>query len=265
MNNARMTVQTLEKDSNMRFQVRRMLTGLAWSVFGIGGLCLSLTYFPWLNITEKYKDIRVRKARKMISKSFNLFFTFTRLTGVMNREIEGIDELRKVKGTVIVANHPTILDYVLIASRLPEVDCLVKADLTHNFFLKGVVRAADYLLNDASESLVEECRRRLGAGENILIFPEGTRTIPGKPLKLHRGVAHIALRCNAPIETIRIHCSHRWLDKSSEWYEIPPSKPTITVKRSETLKSSDFINPLEDGYSLAARRLTKKLAEVLSS
>lgn len=31
MNNTRTTLQTLEKDSNMRFQVRRMLTGLAWS------------------------------------------------------------------------------------------------------------------------------------------------------------------------------------------------------------------------------------------
>lgn len=251
-------------DSFFVFQYRRLATGLGWSVFGIGGLLLSLTWFPLLNIVVQDKSRRISIARSTISASFRLFFKFVHLIGVMNYQVEGVKELNKLKGRIIVANHPTILDYVFIASQMPQLDCLVKADLSKNFFLKGVVKAADYLLNNASEELVAECDKRLAEGHNILIFPEGTRTVPGIPMKLHRGVAHMALRCGCSLHCIHIKCSDRWLDKSSQWYEIPKSKPTIKVSLGTEVKSQDFLSENESGYSLAARRLTRHLREVLS-
>lgn len=264
-NSAASRVYVSKPDSFAAFQYRRAATGFCWAIFGIGGLGLTLTYFPWPNVTEKNKERRVDRARKAISASFRLFLKVTRGLGVMDYKVEGIEELRNVKGAIIVANHPTILDYVFLASQLPTVDCLVKAKLKENFFLKGVVKAADYLLNDASEELLGECRSRLAAGHNILIFPEGTRTVPGEPMKLHRGVAHIALRCGCPIEAAHVHCSDRWLDKSSEWYEIPNSKPVITIKRLGSVDPSEFTKPDEEGYSLSARRLTRALAALLES
>lgn len=78
-----------------------------------------------------------------------------------------LEELRKLKGVIIIANHPTIIDYVMIASKLPEMDCLVKASLRHNFFLKNVIRAADYLSNDGSVEVIDECCRRLQAGRTF--------------------------------------------------------------------------------------------------
>jgi 1-acyl-sn-glycerol-3-phosphate acyltransferase len=251
-------------DGFLRFQYRRLATGFGWAVFGIGGLTLSLTYFPLLHVLVKNKEKRVRLARSAIGASFRLFFRFLRTIGVMRFRLEGLDMLEDLKGAIIVANHPTILDYVFIASALPQVDCMVKASLQQNFFLKGVVRAADYLINDASEALVGECERRLTEGHNILIFPEGTRTVPGRPIKLHRGVAHIALRCGAPIQTIRISCSDRWLDKSSEWYEIPKSRPVIGLRSGDLVNPKEFTKEGEEGFSLAARRLTAHLTQQLA-
>ena len=64
MNNARMTVQTLEKDSNMRFQVRRMLTGLAWSVFGIGAFVFRSPIFLGSTFQKKTRTfVFVKRAR----------------------------------------------------------------------------------------------------------------------------------------------------------------------------------------------------------
>lgn len=252
-------------DNFIVFQFRRLMTGLAWSVFGIGGLILSITWFPLLNAFVKDKKKRVRCARATISASFRLFFRFTKVAGVMDFELDGIHDLNKVRGGIIIANHPTILDYVFIASQMPQLDCLVKAGLKKNFFLKGVVKAADYLINDASEELVRECDRRLAEGSNILIFPEGTRTVPDMPMKLHRGVAHIALRCRCQLYAVWIHCSDRWLDKSSQWYEIPKSKPKITLRRGPQISAGDFIDESEEGFSLASRRLTRHLTQVLST
>lgn len=255
--------QSPKPDSFIRFQIRRLATGMGWAVFGLGALSLALTWFPCLNLFVRNKKARVRTARKTISASFKLYFNFLKLIGAMNYDTDSVHELNKVKGSIIIANHPTILDYVFMASQMPEVDCLVKAELKNNFFLKGVVKAVDYLLNDSSNRLIEECRKRLAEGENILIFPEGTRTKPNQPIKLKRGVAQIALRCECNIEVVRIHCSDRWLDKSSQWYEIPKSKPTITLQKGQTVKVAGFINDSEESFSLAARRLTAHLKKLL--
>lgn len=129
--------------------------------------------------------------------------------------------------------------------------------------MRGPVIAADYLVNTPSETLLDDCRRRLADGHNILIFPEGTRTVPGKTARLKRGVAHVALRCNAPLEVVHIHSTPGWLDKTNPWYVIPRSRPKMTFTRGERINPADFIQPGEDGYALASRRLTRKLQEVL--
>lgn len=64
MNNARMTVQTLEKDSNMRFQVRRMLTGLAWSVLELGAFVFRSPIFLGSTLQKKTRTfVFVKRAR----------------------------------------------------------------------------------------------------------------------------------------------------------------------------------------------------------
>ncbi len=51
----------------------------------------------------------------------------------------------------MVANHPTLIDYVILASVMPETDCLVKSALLRNPFVSGVIRSADYLINSEAE------------------------------------------------------------------------------------------------------------------
>ena len=48
-------------------------------------------------------------------------------------------------GIVIAPNHPTMLDAVLIMSRLPRVVCITKAALWDNWALGGGIRLAGYM------------------------------------------------------------------------------------------------------------------------
>lgn len=171
--------------------------------------------------------------------------------------------MRSDEGCLVVANHPTLLDYVFIASQAPEIGCLVKASLVNNPCFKGVIRAADYLVNSQGETLLPESQRRLAAGESILIFPEGTRTRPGEPLTIQRGAAQIAVRSGCPLRLVHIHCDRRYLDKHSRWYQIPARKPMITVSVKQRLNSADFILPSDDAPAIAARRLSQYLCQAL--
>ena len=163
---------TREPDSFLKLQIRRLATGFCWAVFGIGGLTLSLTAFPVIRAATDSKETSVLRTRRLISASFRLFFRLTHLLGVMEADTAGIQCLKDKKGVILVANHPTLIDYVLIASVIPETDCIVKSALTGNFFLKRVVRAADYIVNSEDPSdLVRDAEARLAKGGVLLIFP----------------------------------------------------------------------------------------------
>lgn len=148
---------------------------------------------------------------------------------MLDYHIEGGDILRRDRACLVVANHPTLIDYVLLASVMPEADCLVKAELRKNPFFSGVIHTADYLLNSQSDTLLPACEQRLQGGESIIIFPEGTRSRYCESIVLQRGAANIAVRCGCDVRIVHIRCSQNTLGKQSRWYHIPPEKPYFSV------------------------------------
>lgn len=238
---------------------RIAMTGFCFALFGLGGLLLSVVWFNVLLVFVWDNSRRRRIARRSISASFRLFLTVTRVLGVLDYRMEGVDILRQERGCLVVANHPTLIDYVLLASVMPETDCLVKSALLTNPFLSGVVRAADYLVNSQADALLPASQQRLAQGDTILIFPEGTRTKPGETMTLQRGAANIAVRCHSDLRIVTIHCSERMLDKESKWYQVPPCKPLFTIEVRERVKINPFYDADSQEPALAARQLNRHL------
>ena len=238
---------------------RLVMTGLCFALFGLGGLLLSTFWFNVLLIAIWDKARRRRIARRSIAASFRLFLTVAKRLGVLDYQIEGRDILRNEQGCLVVANHPTLIDYVLLASVMPETDCLVKSALLKNPFLSGVVRAADYLINSQVDALLPACQQRLEQGDTILILPEGTRTRPGEAMTLQRGAANIAVRCSSDLRIVTINCSEQMLDKESQWYNVPSVKPMFTVSVHERVKIGQFYDANSQEPALAARQLNRHL------
>ncbi|XFX82264.1 lysophospholipid acyltransferase family protein (plasmid) [Klebsiella pneumoniae] len=238
---------------------RLVMTGFCFALFGIGGLLLSVVWFNLLLLLVWNPVRRRRLARRSIAASFRAFLTVAKTLGVLDYRIEGSDVLRQEKGCLVVANHPTLIDYVLLASVMPETDCLVKSALLKNPFVSGVIRAADYLINSQADALLPACQQRLDQGDTILIFPEGTRTRPGEKMTLQRGAANIAVRCGSDLRVVTIQCSEHLLDKQSKWYDVPPAKPLITVEVRERIAIDPFNDANLQEPALAARQLNRLL------
>lgn len=244
---------------------RLVMTGLCFILFGIGGLLLSLVWFNLLLLIQRDIGRRRRLARRSISLSFRIFLWVARNVGALDYRIEGREILTREHSCLIVANHPTLIDYVLLASVLPETDCLVKSALLRNPFVGGVIRAADYLINSQADTLLPDCRQRLIAGDTILIFPEGTRTKPGKPITLQRGAANIAIRCNSDLRVVQIHCSEHLLDKQSRWYNVPLKKPLFVIEMRERISIKTFHDPVKNSQPAQdVRRLNRYLLQQLA-
>lgn len=236
---------------------RILATGFCFSLFGLGGLLLSLVWFNILLVFVRNTTHRRRLARRSISLSFRFFLRVTQAMGVLDYRFHGQEILRQERGCLVIANHPTLLDYVLLASVMPETDCMVKSALLKNPFVSGVIRSADYLINSQADSLLPACQQRLTQGDTILIFPEGTRTRPGEAMTLQRGAANIAVRCASDVRIVTIHCSQRMLDKQSQWYDVPPVKPLFDVVVRERITLTDFYDANRQEPALAARQLNR--------
>lgn len=238
-------------------------SGLAFVFFGIGGLCLSLTAFPLITLLVRDPARRADLAQRLARQAFRLHIRFMILFGVINLDVVGAEKLMHDEGTLIVSNHPTLLDVVLLISLLPRTQCIVKAEIWRNPFMRGVVTAAGYIRNDGDpEKLIQDSADVLAAKNNLIIFPEGSRTVPGRPLRLQRGAANIAIRARAPIRLVTIKCVPPTLMKGQKWYEIPPVRMHFTIVVHETIETGRFMS--ESVPSVAARRLNTYIGERLT-
>jgi 1-acyl-sn-glycerol-3-phosphate acyltransferase len=206
-------------------------TGLGFAVFFLGGALAALTVLPMVGLLARDAQTRHDRTRVMIRRMFRLYIAMLRALRVLSVEIHGREELGRIEGKLIVANHPTLLDVVLLIALVPRVQCIVKHQLWQSRYLGGVVRQAGYIRNDLpSEQLLEACRSSLAAGCNLIVFPEGTRTLPEQPVRFHRGFANIALLTGADIQTVSIRCNPMFLMKGQPWWQIPPTPPKFTVR-----------------------------------
>ncbi|MDN3640808.1 lysophospholipid acyltransferase family protein [Simiduia curdlanivorans] len=234
---------------------RLFATGFSFTLFGLGGLLLPFYAVPWLLITPKGVK-RERKARWLVHINFRFFMNMMRALGILHYYVEDIDRLRQ-PGQLILANHPSLIDVVLLISLLPQADCVVKSALMKNPSMRGVIRLAGYIANDDPEQVIAEAKASLARGNHLIIFPEGTRTVPGRAISFQRGAANVALRLEQAIRPVLITVEPATLTKQVAWYEIPLSGPFEMVLR--VLPERSLPSTEGQPVSLAARQLTKQL------
>lgn len=234
---------------------RLLATGLCFVSFGLGGLFISSVIFPLQALFIKDKSKRSKLARYTIHKAFRFFVLMMRFFGVLTVKLENFALLENLREHVVIANHPSLIDVILIIAYLPNADCVVKSSLFTNLFLQGVVKRVGYIDNESAEQLFIDCKKSLASGCNIVIFPEGTRSEIGQPLDFKRGAANIAVRCQANYQPILISVQSSTLTKNNSWYDVPDKKCVITLTAKATIDNSAHFD--DPNPSLAVRALTR--------
>ncbi|MFP5393278.1 MAG: lysophospholipid acyltransferase family protein [Gammaproteobacteria bacterium] len=238
---------------------RVLATGISFAAFGAGGLALRIVVFPVLSLCVRDPARRVDVARAVIRLTFRAFVGLMRTLGVLRYELVGIEKLGR-GGQLILANHPTLIDTVFLMAFVKRADCIVKSHLWNNPFTRGPVRAAGYISNNSGAELVDACVASLKAGNNLIIFPEGTRTPADGSIVLKRGAANIAVRGERAVTPVLIRCEPRTLSKGEPWWRVPARPAQFRIEVREDIGMGDFS---ADGASevMAVRRLTEYLQQ----
>lgn len=211
---------------------RVFATGLGFSIFGLGGLIFLVTVFPFVRNTKT--------ARKLIRLAFKFFIELISYMGIISYELHNGEKLNR-NGLLILANHPSLIDTVLLMAFVKDADCIVKSSLQQNMFTRGPVRAAGYICNNNEVDLIDDCLKSLQTGSNLTIFPEGTRTTLNAPLSFKRGAANIALRAHKNITPVVIRCIPKvYLSKGEKWWKVPPTKARFTIDVKDDIDIQAF-------------------------
>jgi len=106
----------------------------------------------------------------------------------------------------------------------------------------------------ALKALVRDVKDRLGAGRQVIIFPEGTRTEPGARLPYHPGIAALYSQCDAPVVPVALNSGLFWGRRS---FRKQPGIITVEFLPPipAGLKRRDFMQALETSIEQAADRL----------
>lgn len=171
-----------------------------------------------------------RVGRAGIAWGYRLFWAAARGSGLLRMDARALRALADERGLVIVANHPSLLDALMLVAQLPRSFCVMKASLMRNPFLGPGARLARYICNDSPRRMVRQAVDDLRAGGQLVMFPEGTRTI-GSPLNAFQpGFALIAQRAHVPVQTVFIDTTSPYLRKGWPLWRLPPLPIEFSVR-----------------------------------
>lgn len=130
------------------------------------------------------------------------------LVVVRRWEIEGAENIPDSDGVVLVANHVSYWDpVVVICAFKRKVYFMAKAELFKIpvvGYVVGISGAFPVRRDRTDRNAIRTALRLLEEGEVVGVFPEGTRSHSGEMLKPHLGAAMLALKSGAPVLPVAV-------------------------------------------------------------
>lgn len=120
-----------------------------------------------------------------------------------------------VEPGIIVANHQSSLDIILLMAAFPKVKFFV-ADWVKNSPLFGPIAEylGYYVRSEGYEGSLTNLKKDIEQGWSLVIFPEGTRTTDGTIRRFHKGAFYLASQVNAPVTPVVFYGNWRIMPKN---------------------------------------------------
>jgi 1-acyl-sn-glycerol-3-phosphate acyltransferase len=171
--------------------------------------------------------------RAAISSVYRGFWTCAQWLGLMRIDYTALDALSLDAGLIVAANHPSMLDALLVVARVPRGICIMRASLMRNPFLGAGARLARYIRNEPPRGMIRSAVENLKAGGQLVLFPEGTRTIQAPINPFRPGLTLIAHMAQVPIQTVFIETPSPYLGKGWPIWRAPQFPIVFKVRLGE--------------------------------
>jgi 1-acyl-sn-glycerol-3-phosphate acyltransferase len=188
------------------------ITLILWGYYTIGFVVL---FAPLYACARLFSRDAATAFQRLNARFYRLFFVLLRfLVPACQWRVD--PAVKTIRGSVIVANHVSYLDPILLISFFPRHTTIAKQRLFHIPLYGRMLRISGYIPSSADGPLadlilasMEKMPDFLSSGGNLIIFPEGTRSRDGQIGVLNTGAFKIARLCNAPIHVLYMEKTDR--------------------------------------------------------
>ncbi len=223
---------------------------VGFALLGVICLVLSLLAFPMRALLPRVLSKRL--GRRLVAATARGYLRALTLLGACRFDLTELDVLRDEPAMVIAPNHPSLLDAVMILSRLPGAACIMKAELVNSVFFGAGARLTGYIRNTPIRTMVQLGVADLRQGSHLLLFPEGTRT-NRSPVGVMQGTTGlIAKNAGVPVQTVFIETNSGFLGKGWSLLWTPKMPITYRVRLGKRFDppqhTARFVSELEQYF-----------------
>ena len=229
------------------------LRSLAFNIFFFGGLTIFLLMMlVVLPLPDRYMVVCVRNWSRILCGALKV------LAGV-DQELRGLENVPD-EPVIFASKHQSIWETIALVWVFPEQSYVLKKELLSIPLWGWCARKCGHISVDRSggasalKGLVRDSRKFLEMGRHLIIFPEGTRSAPGKTGTYHPGIAALYSQLSAPIVPVALNSGLYWGRRSflktpgTIIVEFLPPMPRGLDRRT-------FMAELEERIETASRRL----------
>jgi acyl-[acyl-carrier-protein]-phospholipid O-acyltransferase/long-chain-fatty-acid--[acyl-carrier-protein] ligase len=127
-------------------------------------------------------------------------------------EIAGSERIPKEGGALVVANHLSYVDFILLVCAIPRpVHFIMNGDVFRKPLLRPFLKALNCIPVSSGqkkgdyEAFNAAVKTQVEAGHMVAIFAEGTVSRTGQLLEFKKGIEHLSKQVNAPIIPVHFH------------------------------------------------------------
>ncbi len=174
-------------------------------------------------------------------------------------EVRGLENVPAENGLLIVANHESFLDGLLLCIFLPKKATFVVHTST---FKKWAFRQALRLtrhveVDTANPIAMKKVIKLLEAGENVVVFPEGRVTATGEIQKVYDGPGFIAGKTGATVLPVRIDGAGESYYGRLARHQLKRLFPRVTLT---VLPTTSIVMPKATNRSFPTARQRRRIA-----
>jgi 1-acyl-sn-glycerol-3-phosphate acyltransferase len=183
-----------------------VITVLLWIYFTAGFVFFFSPFYIWAFFFSANQ--REKAFQRLNSRFYRGFFALVRVL-MPGHGWQIPPEVRDIRSAVIVCNHRSYLDSILLISLYDKHNTIVKSRLFDIPLFGSMLQWSGYIPSSSqgrfSEMMIQRIEKMpafLAEGGNLIIFPEGTRSHDGRIGRLNKGAFKIARSCRAPIKVL---------------------------------------------------------------
>ncbi|WPP48772.1 MMPL family transporter [Catalinimonas niigatensis] len=162
-----------------------------------------------------------QEKKKKLFHWIMMFFCRSLLYIMINlkKDIRNKEQIDFSKPSVIISNHHSFLDIIILLMLHPKVVMVTNEWVYHSPFFGKAVQYADFIpAAEGMEDQLEKIRKLVQHGYSIIIFPEGSRSETSELRRFHKGAFFLAEKLALDVQPVLLHGTHYIMPKKDAFH-----------------------------------------------